>query len=117
MSSIQYWNYRVVADGPADNRSFFIAEVYYDATDRYLGWVLPKPMGDSQNDLQADLEMMMEALEKPVIEMSDLPGDFITHVTFDGDEDETDKEHCPAPDGPCTCTNGIGCVNVPVSEW
>lgn len=24
---------------------------------------------------------------------------------------------CPSPNGKCTCTNGIGCVNVPYEEW
>lgn len=24
---------------------------------------------------------------------------------------------CPAPNGPCTCTNGIGCVNTPMENW
>lgn len=24
---------------------------------------------------------------------------------------------CPAPEGPCTCTNGIACVNTPVGDW
>lgn len=24
---------------------------------------------------------------------------------------------CPSPSAPCTCTNGIGCVNTPADQW
>jgi hypothetical protein len=79
MTDIQYWNYRVMRDGQSPDHpnlaDFTIIEVYYDATDRYVGWVAPKPSGDSENDLRADLEMMMEAFDKPVIDKADLPGD------------------------------------------
>jgi hypothetical protein len=29
---------------------------------------------------------------------------------------DRDKK-CPYPQAPCTCTTGIGCVNVPYSRW
>lgn len=28
-----------------------------------------------------------------------------------------EAKKCAYPEGPCSCKNGIGCVNVPVSEW
>lgn len=30
---------------------------------------------------------------------------------------EVDRPACPYPNGKCVCTNGIGCRNVPRSEW
>lgn len=35
----------------------------------------------------------------------------------DGKVVSSESHRCPWPDGDCTCSNGIGCANVPVAEW
>lgn len=74
MSEIAYWNYRVVTEGPDTNGTtgYGIAEVYYDKTDRYVGWCFPRPGADSESDLRGDLELMMEAFDRPHIAREDL---------------------------------------------
>lgn len=76
------WGYRVckrmlpVVDGMTE-AEFGIIEVYYDAEDptKIASWSdRPAPAGDNLTDLRATLELMLGALDKPVLDYEDLPG-------------------------------------------
>lgn len=74
------WNYRVISrtDPSGSGELFGIHEVYYDSIGRVEGWTEEPcdPFGESLSELRADLEMMMAALEKPVLKEADLLNDF-----------------------------------------
>lgn len=76
------WNYRVVhhvdrspyvVDDDGED-VFFLIEAYYDNTETLYGWHPEvRPTGDSVEAVRADLRRMIEALDRPVIEETDLP--------------------------------------------
>ena len=68
------WEYRVVrnACGIVDGHVFTIYEVGCDSHDEMgtLSWTVDRkaPIGTSLDELRADLEMMLRALDSPVLE-------------------------------------------------
>ena len=60
------WEYRVDEKVVGDNRWYEIVEVYYEK-DKIFGSAYALPTGDSLEDLRKDLELMLKALDKPVI--------------------------------------------------
>ena len=53
---------------------------------------------------------IIDAVKRGLMESFGMANTYTVRVVKEGDS-------CPAPDGPCTCTNGIGCVNVPLEDW
>lgn len=76
------WNYRVVREVctlPADLGTedvFTLREVFYDDEGKPELWSSDPchPQGETLDDIRADLNYMLVALEAPVLEMADLPG-------------------------------------------
>jgi hypothetical protein len=64
-----HWNYRVVHI-PGDEPWYAILEVHYDAEHTPDRWSARSvaPGGESVTELRADLERMLAALDKPVVE-------------------------------------------------
>ncbi len=76
-----YWNYRVIGDSAPTGGGDFedvltIHEVYYDSNDAPHSWSADPmwPQGESLDGLRAELNRMLEALDKPIINKEDLPG-------------------------------------------
>ena len=74
------WNYRVIrhkATKPAGKgiEWLSISEVYYDKSGRIESWVKNEatPMGETFDDLAGDLELIQQALQKPILNAEDLP--------------------------------------------
>jgi hypothetical protein len=73
------WNYRVIRkpdpDGLPDQ--FEIHEVYYDSAGRIEAWTEEPctPFGESLDELQADMEMMSQAMSRPVLTEPELVKD------------------------------------------
>jgi hypothetical protein len=68
---VSHWNYRVIRyDNDEYNVDpyFSIHEVYYHENGE-LSWSVNsiKPQGESPEELRADLELMLKALDKPVM--------------------------------------------------
>lgn len=78
------WNYRVLKriyypDTPAEEITFCIGEVYYSESGELKAYSdLAWPLGSSVVELGRDLEMMKEALSKPVILID---GDEMVEIT------------------------------------
>lgn len=71
------WNYRVVKRDFDDEMTYAIHEVYYDDAGGISAWSANAiaPQGsDFLSDLAVDLDLMREALNKPVLDHADLPG-------------------------------------------
>lgn len=70
------WNYRVVRVERGDYASYELAEVYYhDSTGEIEAWAKASaPAGDDPDDLRGDVEVMLAALDRPVLTTADLPG-------------------------------------------
>jgi hypothetical protein len=68
------WNYRVVRVEEEGYDRYQLYEVYYDDDGKLEGMTENSmhPYGESVEELQNDLEYMMEALRKPVLDMKDL---------------------------------------------
>jgi hypothetical protein len=71
---MSHWNYRVLR---RDENDFTIIEAYYDEAGELEAYTLDDacPGGFTLEDLAGDLKQMTEALERPVLSMSDLPPD------------------------------------------
>lgn len=70
------FNYRVVRDRWGE---YYFYEVYYDGDGKISGFVDKPlaPFGDeSIEDLKEDLDLMYEALKKPVIDLEVLTGEW-----------------------------------------
>lgn len=65
-----HWNYRVVS---LDEDVLKVVEVYYDSTGKIAGWCEGEPLGETVDQLTADLDLMREAVRRPVLYRSDLP--------------------------------------------
>lgn len=68
------WNYRRLSEradsGDIAERHFYIAEVYYDG-DAVTGWTKAcQPYGETPDELRSDMEMMMGALDLPVLDVT-----------------------------------------------
>lgn len=75
--TIDHWNYRVrqyVA--PEGDTVVEFIEVYYDADDNIVLWTAEgvAPCGESWDDLDHDVEMMVDGLAKDTLFDGDLPG-------------------------------------------
>lgn len=70
MSSIKYWNFRLVKG----EDSLSLIEAFYDRNNRVVAWGVP-----STEFLDEDRDAMIEAFNHPVLTTEDLPAD-------DGDE-------------------------------
>ena len=60
------WEYRVDEKVVGDSRWYEIIEVYYEKG-KAFGSANAQPTGDSLEDLRKDLELMLKALDKPVL--------------------------------------------------
>lgn len=71
LGSNMTWNYRVVKHICEDDGfiSFAIYEVYHNSENE-LSWTVDHkaPIGDSLDELRSDLNMMLKALDLPVLE-------------------------------------------------
>jgi len=82
-----YWNYRVVRCHDDDSANeilgtlgippqpiLAIHEVYYSSNDKPISWSVDHmhPQGDCIEELKGDLMHMLEACEKPVLDMKEL---------------------------------------------
>jgi len=73
------WNYRVLrhTDGGVDSNEeyFMVHEVYYedDGKPSICTSNECKPFGNTLEELKSDMEMMVDAFEKPVLDYSDFP--------------------------------------------
>lgn len=78
---MSHWNYRVrastvdtTAPGTDPVERFDVIEVFYGDNNRVLVWSDPQaPEGESLSELRADLERMLEALDKPIVHAEQLP--------------------------------------------
>jgi len=61
------WEYRVEERVAGDNRWYEIIEVYYEKGEVVGTTDAVPPTGYTLEDLRQDLELMLEALDKPVI--------------------------------------------------
>ena len=65
------WNYRVIRHSDEKTKSFWfhIHEVYYSDDGEIEGWTQnPKiPVGDSAEDLKGEIELIIEAFNRPVL--------------------------------------------------
>ena len=70
---MSYWNYRIFRHTKDGEEWFAIHECYYDENNKVTGWTTRQidPYGDSVEELKDVLEMMYEALDKPVLEYDD----------------------------------------------
>jgi hypothetical protein len=61
------WNYRVIRTDEA----FAIHEVFYDSNGEINGWSADPiaPMGETQDELMKDLELIQRALTLPVLKV------------------------------------------------
>ena len=67
------WDYRVIKHVRQGESWLEIHEAYYEKGEDEPGsWTEEsvKPMGETVEELQKDLEYMLQALEKPVLEVS-----------------------------------------------
>lgn len=71
------WNYRVVEVlGVTGDKHYEIRAVYYNDNGKIEGYGEPEgsyPFGDSAEELKDDLHMMLDAFNKPVLNIEDLP--------------------------------------------
>ncbi len=70
------WDYRFVRRVVDEEETVHIHEVYYDEAGRITMWSQESvaPQGEDPDGLVADLELMAEAAEKPVLDHAELPG-------------------------------------------
>lgn len=66
------FNYRVFDTGDG---CVSIIEVYYDG-ERINSWCPGAPLGETEDELRADITAMVEAFDLPTLTPSDLPGYF-----------------------------------------
>ena len=67
------WNYRVMLCDEHNLPYYVIVEAYYDADGNIEGTTgAIKPIGESEKELRADLELMLKAFDLPILD-SNLP--------------------------------------------
>tara|TARA_E500000331_G_C16916409_1_gene565734 strand:- start:329 stop:580 length:252 start_codon:yes stop_codon:yes gene_type:complete len=72
------WNYRIVSEEAPDGELFYqIYEVYYDE-EKIIGMTEApcKPYGDDVEDLRSNLKQMLQALDRPILQMDALDNAF-----------------------------------------
>ena len=64
------WNYRVMRHGNNNGDYYAIHEVYYDQNGKPRNWTDDDvgPCGESLDEVKACLELMKEALSKPILD-------------------------------------------------
>lgn len=72
------WDYRVIRAAAAEceeGYDFAIYECYYDHNGKIWGLTEEpvNPYGESQEELTKDLQLMLEATTKPILNISELP--------------------------------------------
>lgn len=69
------WNYRVIKqEHPEETTTYAIYEVYYDEQDN-IQFITKNPVdphGETIEELRGNLEYMLQALNKPVLNMNEL---------------------------------------------
>lgn len=70
---MSHWNYRVVHVIDKAGESYAIVEAHYDDDEKLSLYSYPEPSGSTLTELRNDLGLMLNALDKPVIEEADLP--------------------------------------------
>lgn len=70
------WDYRVVHRVNGGEDEYHIHEVYYDEAGKITMWSQEPiaPHGSSHAELMADVELMVKASFRPVLNCVDLPG-------------------------------------------
>lgn len=65
------WNYRVVKETDGTYR---IREVYYDDDGSIKAWTAEdaSPLGETEDEIRADVERISQALSRPVLNVEDL---------------------------------------------
>ena len=77
------WNYRMFSAGEGIFQHFYIAEVYYE-DGKIVGYTDPiSPIGETEDELKADIGYMMQALERPILLLSDLAVEDLPKPDFD----------------------------------
>lgn len=68
------WNYRVIKQEQPEGTAFAIYEVYYDEQDniQFISNDPQNPFGETIEELRGDLEYMLQALDKPVLDMEEV---------------------------------------------
>ena len=71
------WNYRIVSEEAPDGEFYQIYEVYYDEG-KIIGMTEApcKPYGDDVEDLRLNLKQMLQALDRPILQMNLLENAF-----------------------------------------
>lgn len=77
--TMESFEYRVVTFDATEEGDvgFFIIEAYYDESGAVVAYKEPSdshPGGESVDELRADLNLMLAALDRPVLTEADLPG-------------------------------------------
>jgi hypothetical protein len=70
------WNYRVVIrDAGRDaGLTYSLVEVYYDDDGEIIGWFSPgEASGETLEELRDDLTLMLEAVDRKPLTLTDLP--------------------------------------------
>lgn len=67
------WNYRVFRNTTEGMDSFEIHEVYYDESGRPHSYMesASQPFGDNVEELRAEIQYMLEALQHPILTAAD----------------------------------------------
>lgn len=73
------WNYRVLQKEESSHPYYQIIEVYYDGDGKPFGWSQKPhtPIGNTPDDLKGEMELMMQAFGRPVLEEKTIDGEGI----------------------------------------
>ena len=71
------WNYRIVSEEAPDGEFYQLYEIYYD-DGKIIGMLESpsKPYGEDVEELRANLEQMLRAFERPILQMKALDNAF-----------------------------------------
>lgn len=78
MGDLSHWNYRVIRTEVSEEEyEFCIYEVWYDGNGNIEMWCESPnyPMGDGFLQLQNDLNYMVKATQKPILEEKEIDGE------------------------------------------
>jgi hypothetical protein len=67
------WNHRVCKNTEQGEIFYNIHEVYYDDDGKVEGWTqnAVAPLGNDLDELRNELKWMLEALDKPILDLAD----------------------------------------------
>lgn len=68
------WNYRVFKHVYKDEEYFQVHEVFYDDQGNIQGWSAEEvaALGSNPTELRSDLGMMLQALDRPILDAKEL---------------------------------------------